>query len=440
MRKLLRALLAAVFLCASVLSIPTSPAAAAEIVITPDGYTPPPIKIAIVRSQTTLDWLNRRKTPGSYPHGSKETKTLEYLRGRGYNVTQIIGDRDLLNYDLIKQYDVIVLPQVFAMSRKASMSLVRYVALGGGLVEFGATPRAAPEYQNPPGTKNDMRDWWWRQYKSNVWEWGPLSQVYQARMVNDAWTLVYGVVPNRSSSIVTSASAILEARGYSGGAAVSLLRSPQSGLELTRPLKNNPYIQNICNFNIMNAKIKRQYPYTYSAGSAAKYYKGRSAHFYFGVNEFIKNYSTALWSIKASSGVPQGEIAGAWLEAAIQWAAVKDGVPGPTVAGVSAKARVKARTTGMTTTVVVRNGSPLVTYGAARLRVYTASGRLVHSYKKRGIVTVPGSTESFSHKWKKRLGSRKYTVKVTYECGYPASSRVATSSGVVSRGHTIVTR
>jgi hypothetical protein len=440
MRKTFRALLAAVLLCASLVTIPAAPAAAAEIVITPDGYTAPPIKIAIVRSQTTIDWLNRRKTPGSYPHGSKETKTLEYLRGRGYNVTQIIGDRDLLNYDLIKQYDVIVLPQVFAMSRKASMSLVRYVALGGGLVEFGATPRAAPEYQNPPGTKNDMRDWWWRQYKSNVWEWGPLSQVYQARMVNDAWTLVYGINPNPNSSIVASASAILEARGYSGGAAVSLLRSPQAGLELTRPLKHDPYIQNICNFNIMNATIKRQYPYTYSAGSAAKYYNGRSAHFYFGVNEFIKNYSTSLWSIKASSGVPQGEIAGAWLEAAIQWAAVKDGVAGPTTAKVTAKARVKARTSGMTTTVVVRNGSPLVTYGAARVRVYTASGRLVHSYKKRGIVTVPGSAESFSHKWRKRLGGGKYTVRITYEAGYPATSRLATSSAVVSRGHTVVTQ
>jgi hypothetical protein len=154
----------------------------------------------------------------------------------------------------------------------------------------------------------------------------------------------------------------------------------------------------------------------------------------------IKNYNTALWSIKASNGVPQGEIAGAWLEAAIQWAAIKDGVPGPTTAKVSAKARVKARTTGMTTTVVVRNGSPLVTYGAARVRIYTASGRLVHSYKKKGIVTVPGSTESFSHKWKKRLGWGKYTVKVTYESGYPATSRLATSSAVVRRGQSVVTR
>jgi hypothetical protein len=99
MRNSLRALLAAAFLCASIVSIPAAPAAAGEIVITPDGYTPPPIKIAIVRSQTTIDWSNRRKTPGSYPHSSKELKTLEYLRGRGYDVTQIIGDRDLLNYD-----------------------------------------------------------------------------------------------------------------------------------------------------------------------------------------------------------------------------------------------------------------------------------------------------------------------------------------------------
>lgn len=439
MSRATRFTLAAIVIVACLCLAPSS-VLADEPVITPEGYTPPPIKIAIVRSQTTLDWLDRRRTPSRYPHGGKEFDTLAYLKGRGYNVTEIVGDRDLLNQELLKQYDVVVLPQVFAMSRKASMSVVKYVADGGGIVALGATPRAAPEYANRPGTRNDMREWWWRMYDSNVWEWGPMSQIYQTKMVNDAWNLVYRLNPNTRSSIITSATAILQARGYPGGAAVSLLRDPEGPLELTQLRKRRSQVENIANFEILNRKIRRQYRATYSAASATRYYKGKSVHFFFGVNEIIKSYSLRLWGIKTSTGIPQGEVAGAWMEAAIQWAAVKDGVQGPTTERVSARANARATAGGISGRIYLRNRSYLITYGTLRMSIRTASGRLVKTFKRSRIVTVPGTSKSYRFNWRRGLGRGQYRLDVSYTAGYPASSRLATSTGVVSRGHSVSTQ
>jgi hypothetical protein len=435
MRKLLRVALATTMLVASLTFTSSAPA---TIVIEPEGYTPPAIKVAIVRSQTTLDWSERRRTPNRYPHGTKERTLKEYLIGRGYDVTEIVGDRDLLDMSILKQYQVIVLPEVFAISRKASMNLVQYMAEGGGLVELGATPRARPEAANPPGTRNDMREWWWRAYKDNRWEWGPLSQAYMTKMVNDAFTPVYEVRPVAGNSILASATAILNARGYQGTAEQMLLRTPGAGLELTTVTKNNPYYQNLATFHMRDSKLNRQYRGTYSAGSATKYYLGRSVHFYWSINDLLENYSTSLYSIKTASGVPQGEVAGAWIESCIQWAAGVDGTVGATTSAVKVNAKVRAKSSGIKSSIVLRNGSKLITYGNLRLALYDASGRRVHVYSKKKI-TSPGKTYRFTDNWRHRVRGT-YTIKLTYDSGYPATSTVAASVATVTAGHTVMTQ
>ena len=439
MRRTLRVLLASIVLAASIGFTP--PAAPAAVIVTPDGYTPPPIKIAIVRSETTMKWATARKTPDHYPHSLKELRLLAYLQGRGYDVTQIIGDRDIMNLPLLKQYDVVVLPEVFAISRKASMTLVQYVAEGGGLVELGAVPRAAPEYANKPGTPNHMREWWYHMYGGNhLWEWGPLSQAYQTAMVNDNWTPVYQVRPTAGSSIIASASAIMSARGLPGTAAQTLLRKPGAGLELTHVTKNDPYFENIATFHMLDTKLNKQYRGTYSAGSATRYYLGRSVHFYFALNEFTQIYNSALGNIKTASGIPQGEVAGAWIESAIQWAADADGTMGATTARVTATAKVKASSSGMNSTITLHNGSPLLTYGTLVFNVYSASGKRVHAFSRKGITTAAGTTYKYSDKFSKSLGTGLYTLRVSYDAGYPATSTPAASVATITAGHTVTTK
>ena len=291
---------------------------ASAVTVAPEGYTPPQIRVAVVRSQTTLDWLTQTGRTNAYPHSTKEKTVLAYLQGRGYNVTQIIGDQDLLDTGALERnYDVIVLPAMYAMGRAASNSLVAYAAAGGGIVSMNGSPRVDPAHAPPAGTKNDMREWWWRVMGSNNWEWGPLTAVYQQRMVDDNFTPVFRVNPNSSSPIVTGASHILQARGYNGSVSgMGLLRTPGAGLELNYPVQGG---QTVSTYTILDSAVKARYGGTYSSAISASYGRGRSVYFSYGVNDFLVNYNTALADITSSTGVPQGEIAGAYLESAIQW-------------------------------------------------------------------------------------------------------------------------
>jgi hypothetical protein len=444
MRRPVRIVLAAVLLCSTLSLAPAAstagpPAASSAVAVA--SYTPPQdLKVAIVRSQTTLTWLKNRGTANRYPHSGKEIATLAYLRSRGYNVTEIVGDRDLLNMDTLRQYDVIVMPLVFAISMDASKNLVRYVAEGGGLVSSLSSPRARPEKANRPGTKNDMREWWWRQYKSNDWEWGPLSQVYQARFANDGFTPSFKVHPLAANQVTKGAQEILDARGYSDDVSgMSILRDPGSGLELSKPIAADPNASSTASFQILDTKVRKRYPSTYAAAITARYHLGRSVYFYFSVTDYLPTYSTVLYTKRTPSGTPQGEVAGAMLESAIKWAGTDDGVQGATTSRVAAYANVKAGSSGISSALRVRNYGPLITTGTLRLRIYDAKGRLVHTYARKHVSTQSGTLRKFSDYWGHSTRSGPYTVKVSYDIGHPLESAQATSSATVRRGGTATT-
>jgi hypothetical protein len=401
--------------------------------------SPPAVKVAVIRSQTTIDWLTNRRTPGSYPHGGKEAATLKYLTARGYDVTEIVADRDLMNVDTLKQYDVIVLPLVFAMSTKASQNMARYVAEGGGIVSLMSSPRAAPEYANRPGTKNDMREWWWHVMGTNDWEWGPLSQVYQARMVNDDFTPRFGVRPNAGNPVVTGAQDLLGERGFSRDiSGMSLLRDPGAGLELSIPLRNTT-ASSVAYFNILDPAIKKRYGGTYTAAMSSHYRAGRSVYFYFSAVDFLQYYNSTLYRMPTTAGTPQGEVAGALLESAIRWAGTPDGVVGPGPVAQS-YASLKATSSGISSSVRVRNTGTLITYGTVRVRIYNSKGKLVHSYARNKVSVSPGTSQSFSHKWKKRLGGGRYTVVVSYGTGYPLNGEQVSTTATIRRGKSARTR
>ena len=440
MHRTLRALLASIVLAGTiVLAPPIAPAA--PIVITPGGYTPPPIKVAVVHSQTTLDWLNNRGTPSRYPHGSKEAAALAYLQGRGYDVTEIQGDRDLLNSDSLKQYDVILLPSMYALGKPASESIARYVAAGGGVVASMGSPRIDPAHAPPKGTKDHMNEWWWKVMGSNVWEWGPLSAVYQNTFVNDgSYTPVFTLKPNARSSIVASASEILEARGYSGAlAGVTIRRDPGANIEMSYPLADDSDVTVVTNFNILTASVKKLYPHTYAAEVAARYGAGRSAKFNYDILNYLQNYSTMWYTPLTPTGFHQGEAAGAYLEASLIWAASSDGTVARSI-DAATYASASARGTGLSARQTVRNTGSTFTKGTVRFVLYSPSGHAVKSWVKGNVLMMPRQKRSYSYKYGRKLGSGAYSVVASFDYGYPAASRRTSTRATLTRGGSTTTR
>ena len=443
MRRSGRALLVTVVLFACLWILPAAstaepaPGAAAGGVASLTSAAP--LKVAVVRSETTILWNNNRGTASHYPHSGKELATLKYLQGRGYDVTEIIGDRDLLNMSTLRQYNVIVLPLVFAMSRKASENMVRYVGEGGGIVTSLSTPRAQPEKANPPGTKNDMREWWWRQFNSNDWEWGPLSQVYQTRMTNDAFTTAFKVHPRAANPVTAGAQEILAQRGFSSDVSgMAFTRASHAGYEMVRPIAGSRYASSVADLEILDAGVRRRYPQTFAGAVSATYHKGRSVNFYFSVPDFFATSSIASYSQPTSAGTPAGEVAGALLESAIRWAGSSNGSTGTVASPVKAYAVARTRGSSVSFAIRVANRGALITYGTLRVRVYNSKGRLVHSYKRTRITTTPGATRTFSDHWSGR-GRGSYRVLVTYDHGYPWDAVQASSTAGVPRRGSVTT-
>ena len=115
---------------------------------------------------------------------------------------------------------------------------------------------------------------------------------------------------------------------------MGLLRSPGAGLELNYPVQGG---QSVSTYTILDSGVKAKYGGTYHSAISASYGRGRSVYFAYGVNDFLVNYNTALGSVPTASGVPQGQVAGAMMESAIQWvhrdavSAQVDGIsPSPT--------------------------------------------------------------------------------------------------------------
>jgi hypothetical protein len=260
-------------------------------------------------------------------------------------------------------------------------------------------------------------------------------------MVNDNWTPKYTVTPNPNNQVVKGAQTILDARGYADDVSgMKLLRDPGAGLELLLPIRGSVDSSGAATYYVMDSTIRKAHPGTYNAITTARYHAGRSVYFSFSITDFLANYNTSLYRRPTSSGIPQGEAAAAMLESAIAWAGTKDDVHSTEKATVWAYGTVRARASGMTASLRVKNSGPFITYGTLRVRVFSPSGKLVKSYAQKGISTQPGTTRSYSASLSKRLTGGKYRVLVSYDFGYPLDRLTTSSTGYVSRGGSVTTK
>ncbi|KAF0208969.1 MAG: hypothetical protein FD171_610 [Actinobacteria bacterium] len=382
------------------------------------AYTPPALKVAFVRSTATQAWVD------SYHRGYgvlyKEDALYNYLVRAGWDVTSI-SDADLENIDTLRQYDVVVLMWVFAMSPNAANTVVRYVGEGGGVVVPYASPRVAPGVGG-----SETGDHWVRIMNYEGWEWGPLSEVYQTMFIDDVGALKYVARPTWGDPIVTGASSILQSRGLDASD-MSLWRNqnPGSWIEYVRPLTGNVNAVKFMSLSQLTApNVSNNYNMSNGPGAVrSNYLKGRSAYFYFSPTDFIINQDGS-GNQTLPTGVRQSDIAGAYIESAIVWAAGTGGRPGALIRDGKTYATINVSSSGIYANHYIANTGNVTVTGTLYFRVWDPSGRLVKQAVRYKIGREPGSTYRYSQSYTtSRLASGRYRVEFEYATTYPKYER-----------------
>lgn len=382
------------------------------------AYTPPALKVALVRSTVSQAWVDRYNR--GYGILYKEDILYNYLRQAGWDVTYI-SDADLESIAKLRQYDVVVMMWVFGMSPTASNTMVKYVGEGGGLVVPYASPRVAPGVGG-----SELEDHWARIMNYEGWEWGPLSEVYQTFFIDDVGAFKYVARPSWGDPIVTTASSILQARGLNAGD-MNLWRNQDPGtwIEYVKPLVGNRNAVQFMNVSQLTAPTYST-NYNISAGPGAMrstYLNGRSVYFYFSPTDFVMNQDGSGYQT-ASTGVRQSEIAAAYIESAIVWAGSTGGRPGVLVRDGRTYATLNVYGDGIYANQYVTNLGNVTVTGTLYFRTYDPAGRLVKSSARYKIGIEPGETHKYSESYVvSRLVTGTYRVEVEYDTTYPAYER-----------------
>jgi hypothetical protein len=268
---------------------------------------------------------------------------------------------------------------------------------------------------------------WIKLLKYRAWEWGPLSEAYQAAFVNDPCPGSYEVNAMPHHPITYDAKAILNARGY-GDSDLKVTRWYSGGLEIPRLLKGNANATSFLTMRITDGSTwQRQYPGDHPAAVASNYYKGRAVYFYFMATDWFPSYMNSanpktLWRRPTADGTPQGEVVVAYVEAALKWAADKSGHYGAIVKGGKTKASATAFSDSIYVTQRIYNDGNSPALGDIACRIYAPSGKLVYKRVYRLFGVEPGVSEIVKYQYRPgALSSGRYRVQVTYAPNYPTT-------------------
>ncbi len=392
----------------------------------PQTATAGTLKVGLVRSTLTQSWVDSHGR--GYGVLTKQDAVRNYLAGKGYDVT-VLSDADLDDLDKLRQYDVVVLMWVFAMKANAAQNLVTYVGEGNGLVTLYASPRVNPD------VAGETNAHWLKILNSNSWEWGPLSEVNQTTFVDDFGAIEFRADPV-AHPIVDGAKSILAGRGLSA-ADMRLYRQPGHWVELVSMFPANENTSLFLNMTPLSvATGSKHYPGAHPGAVAAEYLKGRYAYFYFSPVDFLPNFNQDNTANRVlSSGVKQGEVAAAYVESAIAWAADTAGTYGPIIRDGRTYALVNASSGGIYASQYVHNPGNVAVTGTLHFRVYDPKGKLVKDSKRHKIGVHPGLLYRYSESYIAPLSSSgSYRVEIEFNTSYPSYGRRHVETLHVRRG------
>lgn len=431
---------------ASILVLCTLLLAQALVAPPPARAAGTPLRVAVVVSTKTDAWFaantetsKLRRAPGQAYVYSVLSRP-DVVAREGWQVTQV-GDNVFDSVASLEQYDVIVLTQVFCLDVQPSKNLQTYVGRGGGLVCMWGSPRVAPQFDTGPAAT--WPEHWANILRSESGEWGPMSEVYQMLFVNDQFWDAAGkyfpggwfttpVWPGARHPILDGAKSLLQQQGYPSGDFT--LNDPQDplygrkqGFELTQLLSGNTNTTPLLSFKFTNSEALKSYPRSgvvggYPAAVAARYKSGRSAYFYFYLNDFIY-YDYMGGRTKNSSGVTNRDAATALLESSVRWAGTKDGVNASIRPSGVTWGDVKSYGDAIYAFQYIANQGNVSAFGQAEFRVYDPAGKLVQRTRHGGtyVSTYPGKVWRYACTYKPSGGLKtgKYRVEMDYVFNYP---------------------
>jgi len=360
--------------------------------------------VGVVQSQSSANYaagIPPHPFAQGYDITGREAAMKQWVTDSQYTL-KVLTDADLENRAVLDTVDVIVLPYTVAMSFNASMTVKDWIYDGGGLIPILASPRFFLD-------SGGQWDLWVLEMNYEAWEWGPLSEAYQMRFVNDP------NVPQWKTDLQPGHPITDDALTSLGVSSATFVRPNGTGVEFGYSYNNN--VESILSYsNLIGSEAQYN---GWSAAQAVRYGSGRIV--YFDVPLIDSYYNFNLSILSAGTGIDQGDLVDAVFKSSIDWAAQPSAfVP------VNPQGQTRGEVDVWGDAIYVRQyvsavGEWPVT-GDVITRVYKPDGSLWMEQVKAKVGVEPGAQHMYNWSFPNNapLLNGQYRVEVVYTYTYPS--------------------
>lgn len=375
--------------------------------------------VGVVRSQSSKNYA-AGIPPHPYAQGyditNREDSMIRWVDESRFTV-KILTDPDLENRAMLDTVDVLILPYTVAMTENASMTVRDWVHDGGGLIPILASPRFF---------LNDQGQWdlWVLEMNYEAWEWGPLSEAYQMRFVNDP------NVPQWETSLVGGHPLTDAALSALGVTSATFARPDGTGVEFGYPYNNN--VESILTYgNLLGSEAQYN---GWSAAQAVHYGYGSIVYFDVPIIDFLPYYNYVASQHSAGAGIKNADLVDAVFDAAIEWV-----VQPSTYVPVDPQGRNWGEVDVYGDAIYVRHyvtaDGEWPVHGQLYAKVYKPDGSFWKQHTITNLGVEPGKQHMYSWSFRNYapLDNGQYRVELTYEYTYPTYNKRSVAEALVVR-------